>query len=53
MKKLFTLVIAISLISSVSFAQQRIADKDGNFENVIRVKISEKAVIQFEAEQNK
>jgi subtilisin family serine protease len=48
MKKLSTLLIALLLISSVSFAQQRTIDKDGNYENVIRVKISKKAVMQFE-----
>ncbi len=48
MKRLFTLLIALLLISSVSFAQQRTIDKDGNYENVIRVKISQKAVMQFE-----
>jgi len=48
MKRIFTLLFAILLISSVSFAQQRVVNADGNYENVIRVKISKKAVKQFE-----
>jgi myosin heavy subunit len=44
MKRIFTFLIAILLIGNVSFAQQRVANKDGNYEGVIRVKVSENAV---------
>ena len=40
MKKLFTFLIAIILIGNFSFAQKAV-NKDGNYENLIRIKLSE------------
>lgn len=49
MKRIFTFLIVILLIGNVSFAQQRAINKDGNYKNVIRVKVSKNAVTKFEA----
>ena len=49
MNRIFTFLIAILLIGNISFAQERAINAEGNYENVIRIKVREHVSKQFDA----